>query len=102
MAELENMPNVHEIASWCHFEESDDLAGLLHSLPKRQPKAASSRPSPRGSQSRQFRTGDIPSPVLQATARIRVISHSPEDVVSLLPVLEISGRKIGATTVPKE
>ena len=32
MAELENMPNVHEIASWCDFEESDDLAGLLHSL----------------------------------------------------------------------
>ena len=32
IAELANMPNVYEIASWCDFEESDDLAGLLHSL----------------------------------------------------------------------
>ena len=31
------------IASWCDFEESDDLAGPLHSL---RVKAASSRPSP--------------------------------------------------------
>ena len=32
MAELENMSNVYEIASWCDFEQSDDLAGLPHSL----------------------------------------------------------------------
>ena len=37
-------------------------------VPKRQPKDSSSRPSPSSSWSRQFRTGDNRSPVLQAKA----------------------------------
>ena len=49
MAELANMPTVSEIASWCDFDESDDLAGLLCWVPKRQQKPAFSRPSPSSS-----------------------------------------------------
>ena len=58
MAELANMPTVSEIASWCDFEKSDDLAGLLTLLvPKRRPNHAFSLPSASSPSSRRLRHG---------------------------------------------
>ena len=74
MGELAKMPTVSEIASWCDFEESDDLAGLLTLLgAKTTTKTRILGAIPQQSfesaiEKWRLPSGDSPSPVLQAKA----------------------------------
>ena len=74
MAELANMPTVSEIASWCDFEESDDLAGLFTLLDaKTTTKTRILGAIPQQSlesaiEKWRLPSGDGPSQVLQAKA----------------------------------
>ena len=69
-----NMPAVSEIAAWCYFEESDDLAVLLTLLGAKATTKTSifaAIPEPLLEwtfQKWRLPSGDSPSPVLQAKA----------------------------------